>query len=384
MSKTKYTASPASHPSSNFKDTETVSLIMRLLSKHGRVMPDIKTIDKWPNIDGRVDVQNEEGGLIGTITVQAKTLPSSHNLKLSCPVAFLAYCKVEPCILLAADNLEDKLYWLYFDHRIVDSMDIEGKGHKTIELDEAQVIDLDHSDYADKWSNILEQNQTKLREYDSLEKAYLLLRETTNPSLGVSKGEHSRLHEFLDELNSAYDKKFLSTKVYFYPNTWKLGIAYEDYSKDSLSYMLYPIPHGKNDVQIKEIDDSLRTKLVQEGVRFAAHFVDNPIEQAPKEYATKLIRENVNKLLKAKRLVNTGNDVLSREYIFSFVDKFHEQLGLPIKDTYAYSELKFALGEYLPRWLFVSYTYLMAHGRDHLRYSLQRNGFFDPDPQTTG
>ena len=108
---------PASHPDSNFTDEESVAFVRLLLAKHRRVIrKNISSIDRWPNIDGHVEIHDEHKNLIGRLSAQLKTLPSDHNLKYDCKVEFLAYCeKVEPCLLLGVDNLTEKVYWLYFD-----------------------------------------------------------------------------------------------------------------------------------------------------------------------------------------------------------------------------------------------------------------------------
>src|SRR4051812_2512440 len=90
---------PASHPASNFTDVQSVSLVSHLLARHGRVIANISSVDKWPNIDGRVEIQDEQNNLIGPLSVQVKTLAANHTLKYDCKVDFLAYCeKIEPCL----------------------------------------------------------------------------------------------------------------------------------------------------------------------------------------------------------------------------------------------------------------------------------------------
>ena len=37
------------------------------------------------------------------------------------------------------------------------------------------------------------------------------------------------------------DHDFSIVKKVYYPNTWKLGIAYAEYKPNALSYLLYPI-----------------------------------------------------------------------------------------------------------------------------------------------
>lgn len=43
--------------------------------------------------------------------------------------------------------------------------------------------------------------------------------------------------------------------------------------------------------------------------------------------------------------------IVLREYIFAYVDKYIEQLGLSTKDRYTVTELETAFTDYYPRWL---------------------------------
>ena len=75
-----------SHSDNDFTDKESVSLIENILARHKRVMPKLYSSDKWPNIDGHIEVQDAGHTLVGRSFVQAKTLPGDHNLKFACPV----------------------------------------------------------------------------------------------------------------------------------------------------------------------------------------------------------------------------------------------------------------------------------------------------------
>ena len=114
-----------SHGPNDFTDKESISLIENILASHKRVMPKLESSDKWPNIDGFVEVQNSTNIIQGRLYAQAKTLPSNHKLKFRCPVAFLSSCEISPCLLFGVDNKNQKVYWLYFDVHIIKQIDFE-------------------------------------------------------------------------------------------------------------------------------------------------------------------------------------------------------------------------------------------------------------------
>src|SRR6266567_5561921 len=154
-------AKPASHPVSNFTDDQSVSFVRYLLAKHRRVIAYISSIDKWPNIDGRVEIQDEHNNLIGPLSVQVKTLTANHNLKYDCEVNFLAYCEqVEPCLLLGVDHQSQKVYWLFFDVQSVREIDYKNnKSTKTVHFRAAQYFDENTTGYIEEWAKIVENNK---------------------------------------------------------------------------------------------------------------------------------------------------------------------------------------------------------------------------------
>lgn len=341
-----------SHSMSSFTDKQSISLIENILTSHKRVMPRLSSIDKWPNIDGFLDVQDCNNLVVGRLFVQAKTLPFNHNYKLACPISFFSNCEINPTVLLGVDNKNKKVYWLYFDSGVINKLDLKKNNYKkTITFKKEQFFDENKRDYIFAWERIVKDNRTKFQNYDELKTAYEILSQSSNKALGKVNQDFVKLHIFLDTLNNLMEREFLVVKNIFYPNTWKIGIACYEYKSSLLSYALYPVNLNKNDVQIKQVDKSLHELLVKQGLGFSAHFVENPIESQPKAYAKKIIEPKVLCLLENKLLNHTGSNFLAKEFIFAFVDKFHIQLGLPKKETYKLHELELAFYKHLPLWV---------------------------------
>lgn len=374
---------PASHPASNFTDKQSVALITLILANHKRVMADISTIDKWPNIDGRVEIQDERYNLIGPISVQVKTLPSTHNLKYDCEVEFLAYCEIEPCLLLAVDNEAERVYWLYFDARNLREINYKNNKHtKTLYFKEAQYFDKSTTSYIEEWAKIVEHNKQRFQNHDDLkiknEQLERLLR-NANRAAGTSNSGFAAIHYFLDELNRKYDTDFPTVKDFFYSQTWKLGMAYTRFEPSKLSYTLFPIPHDKNDVLIKEIDSELFEKLMAEGLGFTEYPTANPVQDRPTSFATEIVKKELYEILKLKVLRHKGHELLAHEFVMAFIDKFHEQMGLPEKDEYNLGEVHAGFYYHLPLWVQEAYELLLRKRPESIRVQIMRDGFFDPD-----
>ena len=153
-----------SHNQENFKDAQSVSLLTNILTSHGRVMPDLKHIDKWPNIDGSLEFHDVNKNLLGKFEAQVKTLPRNHNFKINCPLTFIEYCKLVPTIpvfLLGVDNSESKIYWLLIDDSFINNLNINNnKTSKQIQLNNNKFISKDNRDYIQDWERILIINVT--------------------------------------------------------------------------------------------------------------------------------------------------------------------------------------------------------------------------------
>lgn len=122
MKKSKQSKIP-SHSKTSFTDKQSISLIENILTTHKRVMPQLSSIDKWPNIDGHLEVQDSDNNLVGRLFVQAKTLPPNHKNKFRCPISFFSSCEIDPILLFGVDNQNKKVYWRYFDSQIIKNID---------------------------------------------------------------------------------------------------------------------------------------------------------------------------------------------------------------------------------------------------------------------
>ncbi len=330
-----------SHSDNDFTDKESVSLIENILARHKRVMPKLYSSDKWPNIDGHIEVQDAGHTLVGRSFVQAKTLPGDHNLKFACPVSFFSSCEIDPCFLFGVDNQNGRVYWLYFDANVIKEIDFDGNtSTKTIEFNESQYFDKDKTDYIEEWKKIIRDNQQKFKQYNELKESYELILSSSNRAMGKTDKNFSKIHLFLDELNRGLDHQFQIVKDIFYPKTWKIGLAYYNYEDTKVAYISFPIPIDQNDVQIKEVDDDLRDKLKQQGLGFTGHFAENPIEVRPREYAKEIIGSKVTSILERQLLNHRGHELLAQETVFNFINSYHDHLDLPKKDSYPLEEVK--------------------------------------------
>lgn len=372
----------SAHDSSSFTDVESVSLIQNILASHKRVMPRIFSQDKWPNIDGHVEIQNEEGCIVGRLFVQAKTLNGNPITRFKCPIQFFSNCEIDPCLLFGVDNKNKKIYWLYFDANEVKKIDFKNHRHsKTINFDPHKYFDSGETKYIAEWQRIVESNRQKFQNYDQLKNAYEIISQHSNVAIGQKNRNFVGIHKFLDSLNDLAWNKLPIVKSRYYPNAWSLGLAYYSYEPNSVSYTLFPISFDSNDVQIKQVDQQLLNRIQKQGLGFKGHFAENPIEMRPEEYAKEIAGSKALKLIESQLLDHSKCNFLAEEFVFSFIEKFHEQMGLDIKSSYEIGEVKKAFFSYLPLWLHRSHALLKSEDRNNFNERIKKGRitFFDPD-----
>jgi len=376
-------AKPAMHPKSNSQDVQAVGIIMSILGKHDGVVPTLRTIDKFPNIDGDVHIKDVDEYPLGKLSVSIKPINVKKNgLSFDCPVSILAYSAKDPTLLLGVDKQTERVYWLYLDSYVLHDINYEeNELTKRIDFESDHVISKRRKGYIESWRAIVNKNSQRLTGYDAKEKELSEILKSTNRIIGKKDENFIQLHTFVDELNKLLDIDFPTTKRFFYPGAWKIGIAYEIYKETELAYSLYPIHISQNDVQIKEIDDGLADAIRGQGLGFTAMSIKNPILTRPIEYAKELVGEDVMKLVNHKLLKHAGNMALAREYIFAFLDKFHVQLGImpEVKDQEKLKFINFGFGQYFPIWIEEAYRLLIEKERNNIAERVAQNGYYDPD-----
>ena len=358
---------PAPYPPTATQEIEAVDTFRSLID-HDHVILNIRQLDKVPNIDGDVDIIDVEHRPIGKLEVQVKKLPDDYGSdpKLQIPLSLFGYAAKttnNPVLLVGVDIDQKKAYWF---HVPADANQRRGQETTTVKFSLTQVIDGKDTRYINEWLGIAQDYQRKLREYDPLKEAYAKLSNGKTQVLSIAKSDLREIHEFLDEINSLLDGPFSIVKRRFYPNAWKVGLAYDDYAAASIGYTLYPILSDENDVLIKEVDHTLREEFVSlHG--FTQHFKENPIKLRPREYAIELIDKRITRILAHRLLEHRGSEALAREYIFTFIDRFADQMGLEERESYSLAEIENGFYRHFPFWIDEAIKFLVRVERNRIK-----------------
>jgi hypothetical protein len=250
---------PAKHSKDACNDKIVISRITDWITSSGYAVPKFESNGTWPNVDGTIDLIDSESYPKGSLYAQVKKLPRQNNLRYTFKdkEKFLTYCREHaswmPILLIGVDLEKNCAYWLQMSEGFLNRLGTS----KTIHFNEDQSISADNSESIRDWYGIVARYASVARERDELErKVSILMQHIESSLIGADKPEFMKLHMFLDEYNRLLDHDFSIVKKVYYPNAWKLGIAYAEYKPEALSYFLYPIQSTVNDVAIKKLNPS--------------------------------------------------------------------------------------------------------------------------------
>ena len=309
-----------------------------------QVKPDIKELDKFPNIDGYLELTSIDQFPIGKLEVQIKKLSPKKSNKPSYQIGleFLSYCEnvaILPVLLVLVDVENKTCYWKHITPFIAAQLIGKATGkttviHFSLELD---LIDGATKNYVAAWVEISKDHRKKIIGYDALKQIHdtdkvtlaELKKYIINPT-GEKNHRFSAIYKFLDHYNHLLDHDFNSIKNVLYRNVWKIGIAYTDFEAHHLAYVLYGIEENTNDTLIKVLKNIKPNDVGFDHIRMAAMNY-NPIIYQPESHAYKAIYDDLEKLLNLKAfLIVNGN--LANEYLVSFLDNYSWLFG--IKDGF--------------------------------------------------
>ncbi len=153
----------AQHAMTASTDSASVGLIKFIVGLHKRVAARLHEYDSWPNIDGHVEVLDEDRQPMGVIWVQVKGLPESHELKFACPTGLFEFAvQIGPVFLLGVDLKEERVYWNYYDEDTVARLKYAGKQTLTVEFDPGRSFTKHEMGYIEVWKQLVTDRKARI------------------------------------------------------------------------------------------------------------------------------------------------------------------------------------------------------------------------------
>lgn len=311
---------PAAYSNTDQAEEEAVNLLRSKLNSTF-VKEDVRTRDKYPNVDGTIEIVDAERRPIGKLDVQVKKI-SDGQTSYSCPTSLVAYSKKTtlPVILICSDTSIGKVYW-----RHIHSSMPEYKSDQatfTIHFNTSSDLIDDDEPYLREWKRLAFEYQKRIEQYPRLNQDYV--NRIVAPEIPAH--DVALFQTYLDTINSLLDKDFAGVKNLFYPGVWKLGIGV--YGGDAyLSYDIYGIPYGQASPLIVSADSTTLTThkpLLPPNIK-EVHSTSRGSFTNPKARAERYVFDLVCKAVEAKLFTLQG-EVTSTDVMFAFIDRYNDNI----------------------------------------------------------
>lgn len=354
---------------SDIREEDSVDFIRDLLKGYG-VKPALKKGDKEANIDGFIELLDDENRLNGKITAQVKTVPPSLEGQwlFDCPTSLFGYAEHtnEVVFIMAVDHKNKTVLWKYISRELIEE-NADKADQDTIRLHfdkNGQMTAANVEDTIKAWRNLVLQ-QLKLynaapalvKENEALRKALL---QAKGIDITLTQKEILTVQLFIDTYNDLMNKELLYVKKTLYPDVWKFGIAIYCYEPTKLGYLIYSIHNGENHPLIKQVpsDYALLHQMPYE--MMSNYNVENPFKT---DYHI-LLRERIKHHL--DRFVKYYNEPpitvpFATEIVSDYLDKDAEGFIIPKNERDTFSQMASWLQTNVPHLLKPSTRVFYGH-----------------------
>ncbi len=324
-------------------ENEAVTVFNSLIDTN-RVKADVRTGDRYPNIDGRVEIVDEGGYPIGKIDLQIKRIKTG-DLKFQCPLTLVEYSKVSgvPLVLICVDVEQKTGYWRHISPAMPG---VQGQTESfTVHFDPVSDIINEKLRYLIQWIKLANNHSKILPEYKSL------VAQSNQQDIDgtVPSRDISTIQLFLDQINSLLDHDFLTVKRILLPDMWKIGLGVFDNNQNQISYQLYKL----NNAQAGPLICSLQ----QDDSRQIEHHNLDPLNkhstirgylEDPQAHGKSFVSSLVKEVFESRRFHIHGTYV-ALDIVFNFLDRYSHCMGLVSQQpSYTLQSITHGLHEYLP------------------------------------
>ncbi len=330
-------------PYSPTDSTEQAAItVFKSLIDNRYVKDDLKTRDKHPNVDGTIELVDEDQVPLGKLDVQIRAI-GANQAKYSCPIQLVAYSTTStlPILLICVDVPNKRAFWRH----IIPTMPEFKDNQQSFTINFSMASDLidPAENYIQRWLQIVLDYQDRISKFPILDKEVankLKLR-------GVEASDRELFQRFIDTVNGLLDNDFIAIKEILYPGGWKLGVGIVSSDQSRVHYQIYTIPYGEPSPLVCKLDSGfLQTNESSENaiseVVSSRESIANP-EDAGKDFVLREVRKIVE-----KRALPLYGQLLAADALIAFVDLYYSCLGVdPGLDRYPVEDLEYALNQHL-------------------------------------
>ena len=137
-----------SYTESDAREQQSIDFINRLL-RGTSALPELKYGEKGPNIDGYIQLLDENKCINGKLTIQVKTVSPSNEGKneFPCPTSLFAYAErtIDVVFLMAVDHSQQTVLWKYISRPLInENRNKENQLTITLHFDDTEKLTKDN------------------------------------------------------------------------------------------------------------------------------------------------------------------------------------------------------------------------------------------------
>lgn len=288
----------------DIREDESISFVENTLKGHG-IKTQISKGDKGANIDGFIELLDSENRLTGKVTVQVKTVPPSKEgmFEFACPTSLFAYAErtTEVVFLLAVDHKNQVALWKHISRDLIDAYrSKEGQDTITLHFDpDERLSSANVDEIVDKWRDIVKDQIIRFVASPSYQKELNELKEyilrCQSLPLDLCPERIAVLQSFIDDYNKLLLGELSYFKNKFYPNVWKFGVAFSEFSDTRLSYTVFPINKGEQLAEIRRLPHNVLCGMRTLSIH--GHNVSNPFVENYRQVIKEQVKQHVDLFL---------------------------------------------------------------------------------------
>lgn len=306
------------------------------------IKADIKTRDKFPNIDGTIEIVDKDQIPLGKLEVQVKAIKDGET-KYDCPSSLVAYSNTVtlPVLIICSDTSKDIVYWKHIETAMPEYR-LEQDTFRIHFSSKTDIID-DNGFYIQRWLEIVRDYQERMQKYP------LIISEIGpyEGFLDISQSDRVIFQRYLDTINGLFDYDFISFKRALFPGIWKFGVGIFSIKEKSISFQLHKIPYGDvTPLLCKFPEKPPHISEIKTNV-MSLYLTSREYLSSPEEKGSEFVFDNIKDLLD-RRGLPVNSEFMSTDVIFSFIDDYYPCLGLePAQDIYTVNSIDSAVNQYL-------------------------------------
>jgi len=306
------------------------------------VKTDIRTRDKYPNVDGTIELVDQQQVPLGKLEVQVRKIGHGER-KYSCDMSLVAYSRIStlPVIIICVDTSNKLAFWRQITATMPDIK--ENQKSFTLHFSEASDTIDDNGIYLQRWADIIRAYQERISKFPTLsaEVASKLKLE------GIIPQDRDLFLRFIDTVNNLLDNDFITVKKLLFPDVWKLGVGVISADQQRLRYQIYKIPYAEPSPLICKLESGLLFSKQRDPHTISEssslrNYLADPV-QAGREFVLERV-----KIAAEQMAFPIFGQKLAADVLIDFVDMYYRCLGIkPCLDHYAVEGLDYAINQHL-------------------------------------